>query len=127
MEENKLSIRINRSLKEVFEFLLDPTKTPLWIDSIVKEEADFPIGIGTYYRNFNKAGEMSEYVVSKFEENRTFEFTSTFTDYKVRYTLTPLSTNEVELEYFEWSEANELRDPFTQSHLDKLKAVLEKK
>lgn len=125
MKENRLTIQINKPAEAVFEFTINPRNTPLWIDSITKEEAQFPIGLNTHYRNFNIKNEANEYVVTKFELNKIFEITMLGADYKVRYTYTPISENLTELEYFEWSEKGEISDPFTRQTLEKLKQALE--
>jgi len=126
MKNLKLTVRINKSAKEVFEFTLNPINTPLWIDSIVKETADpIPAQIGTIYRNWNTSSEMNEYKVAQYEPFKVFQLDATHQDYKVRYTLTPISKTKTELEYYEWSESGQLHLPFMQETLDKLKSVME--
>jgi uncharacterized protein YndB with AHSA1/START domain len=122
MRENKLKIVINKPASEVFDFYVDPSNTPLWVDSIVKEETnEWPIKLGTIYRNQNKAGTWSEYTVTDLKEDETFELTMKDSNYHVRYTHLP---NNV-LEYYEWVDEGELNGPFTQDILEKLKMVVE--
>lgn len=126
MKDLKLTVKINKPAKEVFEFTTNPANTPRWIDSIVKEEADsVPIAIGTIFRNWDAAEKMNEYKVTRYEPYTVFQLDATHQDYKVRYTYTPISENETELEYYEWSESDQLHAPFMQEILDKLKEVME--
>jgi len=39
MKENKIKVIINKSIKEVFEFTINPKNTPSWILSIKEEVA----------------------------------------------------------------------------------------
>jgi hypothetical protein len=126
MKENKIPVFINKSSAEVFEFIINPKNTPQWFDSIAKEVADLPIVIGTKYVNFNSADQRAEYVVSKFEPNAVFQLDSVDSDYKVRYTLREISKNETELEYFEWVDSGELKNPCSVNVLQKLKNILER-
>lgn len=126
MKDLRLTVRINKPAKEIFEFTLNPTNTPLWIDSVVKEVADSsPPKIGTVYQNWNAAGEMNEYKVTRYEPFKVFQLDATHQDYKVRYTYTSISEKETELEYYEWSESGQLHTPFMQEILEKLKQVME--
>jgi len=126
MKSCKLIIQINKPVSKVFQFTLDPKNTPLWIDSIVKEEVnEAPTKVGTIYRNLNKKSVWSEYLVTKYEKDKTFEFVSSDKNYHVKYTLTPLKNYCCELEYFEWVEKGELENPFNIQILEKLKLVLE--
>ena len=57
MKECKLTIRINTTPAELFQFALDPNNTPLWVASIIKEERnESPTKLGTIYKNVNKDG-----------------------------------------------------------------------
>lgn len=123
----KLTIQINRPVTEVFQFTLDPNNTPLWVDSIVKEEVNMtPPRVGAIYRNVNKAGVWSEYLVTKYDENKLFEFVASDKNYHVQYTFTSLNSNSCELEYLEWVERGQLDEPFTIGVLQKLKQSMEK-
>ena len=127
MNDCKLTIKINRPTSYVFAFTLDPKNTPLWVDSIIEEESnETPTQVGTIYKNVNKEGVWSEYLVTQYEKDRLFEFVASDKNYHVKYTFTPLSESTCELEYFEWVETGQLEAPFTMVVLEKLKAALEK-
>lgn len=126
--ENKLTIKINKPVKVVWDFLLDPKNTPKWISGIVCEETnEWPPKKGTIYRNQDKInGIWSKYIVTDLKENETFTFMQDDKNYHVRYVFKPLGDNSTELEYFEWVEKGTLLYPFTQGILKKLKRILEK-
>jgi hypothetical protein len=127
MKDCKLIIKINKSASDVFRFTLDPKNTPLWVESIVQEEVnETPTQVGTIYKNVNKEGVWSEYLVTQYEKDRLFEFVASDKNYHVKYTITPLTDSSCELEYFEWVESGELEVPFTMEVLEKLKLALEK-
>lgn len=127
MKDVRLTVRIHKPIKEVFEFTTNPNNTPLWIGSIVKEETDSnPVIIGATYKNWNESGEMNEYRVTRYEPPAIFQLDAVHQDYKVKYTYTEISENETELEYYEWSESGQLHSPSMQEILDNLKRVLEK-
>lgn len=125
MKENKLTIRIKKPIAEVFEFTINPQNTPTWIDSIAEEHTDTrEIQVGTKYTNTDQEGTVNSYQVAQFEGNKIFELVSLTSGYHVRYTYTPISDTETELEYFEWDEVD-LVNPFKQEVLEKLKRTME--
>jgi len=127
MKENKLVIQIRRTPKDIIDFCLNPKNTPKWINSIVAEQTnEWPVKVGSTYRNKNKQGIWSEYNVIALDPPIMFEFKSTSSSYHVRYTLRSLDPITTELEYFEWMEEGEIAEPFTMDILQKLKQVLEK-
>ena len=126
MKINKLTIKINKPANDVFTFYINPKNTPLWLESIVKEETnEWPVKIGTIYRNQNKDGKWTEYTVVDFRENEIFELVSGDGNYHVRYTHQPIDENSLELEYYEWVDKDEIEEPFTLEILEKLKRILE--
>lgn len=126
MKENKLTIKINRPISEVFNFTITPSNTPAWIDSVVREQTEGEIvQVGTRYTNEDKEGNKNIYEVSQFKDDKIFELKSIPPIYKVRYTYTPVSESETKLEYFEWVEEGNLKSPFEQKNLERLKQVLE--
>jgi len=127
MKQNKLFIKIAKPMNEVFEFTINPKNTPRWIENIeVEESSDWPIKIGTIYRNKNSKGEWLEYQVMALKHNKLFELVSKDKNYHVRYTYKPIDNQTTELEYFEWVDNGELEAPFTQDILGKLKEEAEK-
>jgi hypothetical protein len=127
MKELKLTIHINKTPHEVFEFTINPKNTSLWIDSIVKEETnEWPVKLGSTYRNQGKEGKWNEYVVTGFEKDKTFTLSQKGSTYHVRYTFTSVGDDSCKLEYYEWVDDGKLLEPFTMDILMKLKEVVER-
>ncbi len=126
MKDNKLTIKINKSVHEVFMFTITPPNSTLWIDGVVEEKTnEWPIRVGTIYKLKNKKGEYSEVIVTNIKENQIVEWVSKDKTYHCRYSFRTIDKNITELEYFEWVDKGELKEPFTLVMLEKLKRVLE--
>lgn len=128
MKETRLKIIINKPVSEVFEFTTNPKNTHLWVPGIAKEITnEWPVKVGSIYKNTSDNVNWSEYVVSKFDQGKIFVFDKVGSTYHVQYTFTPLSDNQTELEYYEWMDEGELDGPFTMDILEKLKQIIEQK
>jgi len=126
VKENKLTIRINRPVHEVFTFAITPPNSTRWTNSIVKEETnEWPVRIGTIYKLQDKNGGLSEMVVAVIKKNKFVEWVSKNQVYHCRYTFNSIDKNTSELEYHEWVDEGELEEPFTLDVLEKLKSVIE--
>ncbi len=127
MNKNKLTIIIKKPIKDVFEFTINPDNTHKWINDVAKEETDeWPIKIGTIYRNRGKDDkEWSEYKVVKLETNKLFTLRKSGLNYYVEYTYHSMDEMTTELTYFEWVNDGDIEDPFKQDVLNKLKIIIE--
>lgn len=125
MKSAKLTIKINCPASKVFAFTLDPKNTPKWIDFIAEEKAnESPTKLGTIYQNRETDGGWRQLKITAFEANKTFTMTSP-EGYNVRYIFKSAGDDLTELEYYEWMDSDELDEPFTMGHLQKLKLILE--
>ncbi|MGA2667269.1 MAG: SRPBCC family protein [Patescibacteria group bacterium] len=123
LKENKLTVRIKKLPKDVFEFTINPKNTPKWLEMIKSEETnEWPIKVGTKYRNKRKDGEWTEYIVTVLESNKLFEIKSADGNYHTRYTYKRFEDG-TELEYYEWVDKGEIDSPFMIDILDKLKKL----
>ena len=124
----RLRITINRPIKDVFEFALDPGNTPKWISVIKSEEtSDWPAQNGTVYTNQDRNDNISEYRLSDLKAPHSFTLNKLDSTYHVRYEFSELNENSTEFEYYEWMDEGNLAQPFTTKELHELKRVLEAK
>jgi len=127
MKRNKLEIIIPAPIEKVFEFTTDPLNTPKWIKEIAKEEInEFPIKIGTIYKNLNNKGVWTEYEVVVLEENKLFQLKQRNNSYCVRYDYQSISADTTKLIYTEWVEEGNIENPFKQEILEELKQIIER-
>ena len=131
MKDLKLTITINKPVEEVFAFTINPENTPKWIDSIVTEQTnEWPVKLGTIYRNQRKNGEWSDYEITAFDPNKTFVMSQKNDSFHVGYTFTPTDNGAAtQLTYRVWKDESELPGSLTvdvlQDILDKLKRLVE--
>lgn len=126
MKNNKLIIRINKSVDEIFDFVTTPPNSTRWIDSIAKEEtSEWPVCIGTVYKLWDENGKPSEMKVANIKNNEMVEWISENQNYHCRYRLKTVNQNISEFEYYEWVDEGIIDSPFTQETLEKLKSVVE--
>lgn len=125
MKENKLTIFINKPVKEVFEYSLESDNVPKWIDSIKKEiPIERPVKLGTKLKNIGVNNNIwNEYEMIDFQPPKTFTLKRLNGDYFVKYTCTEKGDG-TEFEYFEWAE-NELDGLMEIEALEKLKKLIE--
>ncbi len=126
MKELTLKIIINKPASDVYAFYVNPHNTPLWLNSVVQEiTSDWPIKVGTHYKNQNKKNIWGEYIVVALKENELFELVSNDGNYHVRYTHKTVNGHASELTYYEWVDKGDLEEPFTLDILQKLKEIVE--
>ena len=126
MKDKRLKIIINQPSDVVFNFTLDPKNTPKWIDGIEQEiTSEWPVKIGSTYRNQGSNGDWNEYELVDIEKDKTFTLSQKNGDYSVRYTFDSQKDNSTEFEYYEWVDTGELDDTVSQKTLEKLKEVIE--
>ena len=126
MKENKISIIINKPVKEVFEYTTNPINTHKWFDSIaVEESSEYPPILGSEYRSHGGDGNWEKYTVSDIQPYEIFELSCEDNIYHVRYTYKYLDENKTEVEYFEWVDDGELENIAEIDVLNKLKGLME--
>lgn len=126
MKDNKLSIRIERPVSEVFAFTITPPNTTKWIGGIVAEETnELPIRVGTMYTLRDTSNNILEYTIVALEKDKLVEWVSNDGNYHVRYTFAPAGDHATDFEYYEWVDMGDISDPFTLETLEKLKEQIE--
>lgn len=128
MQKNTISVIIKKSIGEVFSFTTNPKNTPLWF-STIKEEItnEYPPKIGTRYKNRGNNNDWSIYEVSEFEKNKLFVLSDLNNNYHAKYLYTAINSNKTKMEYQEWVNDGELKNPASQIILEKLKSSMENK
>jgi uncharacterized protein YndB with AHSA1/START domain len=127
MKENRISIIIERPIRDVFEYTTNPNNTHVWIPSIEEEVAEeYPPKIGTVYKNRGKGSNWNVYKVIEFEPNKLFTLKNEDGSYSVRYTYREIDENTTEMVYFELVHKGELEKPFTEKIFLGLKNTMEK-
>ena len=126
MRENKLTIFINKPIKEVFDYSLESNNVPKWITSIKEEiPEERPVKIGTQLRNIGINGkEWNKYKMIEFNPPKTFTLKRLNGDYFVKYTCSEKDEG-TEFEYFEWAENGDLDGLMEMSALELLKEQIE--
>lgn len=126
MNKKTLTIVISKPIVEVFEASINPANTPLWIDTMAEEQTgEWPVKLGTKYKNRGHTGDWTKYTVTKFKLNELFELTQDAGDYRVEYIYTSKGSNATELQYTEWVTVGELENPLSMDALNKLKLLIE--
>ena len=126
MRENKLTIFINKPIKEVFDYSLESNNVPKWITSIKEEiPEERTVKLGTQLRNIGINGkEWNKYKMIEFNPPKTFTLKRLNGDYFVKYTCSEKDEG-TEFEYFEWAENGDLDGLMEMSALELLKEQIE--
>ena len=126
MRENKLTIFINKPIKEVFDYSLESNNVPKWITSIKEEiPEERPVKLGTQLRNIGINGkEWNKYKMIEFNPPKTFTLKRLNGDYFVKYTCSEKDEG-TEFEYFKWAENGDLDGLMEMSALELLKEQIE--
>jgi len=125
MNQNVLTIQINKPVDEVFTFTITPPNSTLWIPGITIEETnDKKIAPGTIY-TLGDDNSTSSIIVSQIKQNEFVEWVTEDGKFHCRYTFNIVDPSTTKLTYYEWVEEGNLKSPFTQDVLEKLKSALE--
>lgn len=123
---------INKPPQEVFDFCINPENTPKWVGAITQEQSnEWPVRLGTVYRNQRQDGSWSEYEVIGLKPNELFTIRQKDDGFSVKYVFTPVGDSATKLEYSVWKDNGELSSSLTEEvlgdMLGKLKEVIEAK
>lgn len=126
MKENKLTIFINKPVKEVFEYSLESNNVPKWIISIKEEiPSERPVKLGTKLKNIGvNSASWNQYEMIDFQPPKTFTLKRLNGDYYVRYTCIE-KDGGTDFEYFEWAENGDLDGLMEIDALELLKKLIE--
>ena len=126
MKENKLTIFINKPVKEVFEYSLESNNVPKWITSIKEEiPSERPVKLGTKLKNIGvNSTTWNQYEMIDFQPPKTFTLKRLNGDYNVRYTCIE-KNGGTDFEYFEWAENGDLDGLMEMKALELLKKLIE--
>ena len=126
MKENKLTIFINKPVKDVFEYSLESNNVPKWITSIKEEiPSERPVKLGTRLKNIGvNSISWNEYEMIDFQPPKTFTLKRLNGDYYVRYTCIE-KDGGTDFEYFEWAESGDLDGLMEIDALELLKKLIE--
>ncbi len=123
MKDNKLSIKINKPVADVFAFCITPPKAKLWVPDIIDETTnEWPVKIGTIYTEYKGDQTSFNIIVTDLKANEFIEWETEDGNYRVRYIFTRIDKNTTQLEYVE---SGDVDKPFTQDVLEKLKQEIE--
>lgn len=126
MKNNKLTIRIDRQVQDVFLFVITPPNSTLWIDGVVDEETnELPVKIGTIYKLTNEDGKKSDMTIETIDPDKIVGWISSDKNYHCKYELNPTNNISTKFVYSEWVDEDDIEKPFTQKTLEKLKRVIE--
>jgi hypothetical protein len=126
MKENRLTITIKKPLDEVFVFATQAPNTKYWIPGVIDEAIDTEfVAVGTRHTLTTSDGRSFVVVVAAYKENEYIEWTDEVKIFYCRHEYSTTQQGFTKLDYIEWMEFGELKEPFEQTTMDKLKGVLE--
>ena len=121
-----ISIVIDKSLEEVFEFTTNPKNTHLWVSFISQEFSnEYPPKVGTIYESYRDNSNHTKMQVAEFKQDELFVLTNMQETLFVKYTYKALNDNKTELTYSDWMTDRTFDSPIQLDILRKLKKVME--
>ena len=122
MKTNEIRIEIERPIKDVFEYTLEPQNKSIWCSIITEESVDTEqIGITSIYRN-----NLGSFKVSDYERNIFLELMSLDEKFQCSYSFRKIDDNTTELIYFEaMLDGSDLTEAMDKKYFKKLKELLE--
>jgi len=122
MKTNEIRIEIERPIKDVFEYTLEPQNKSIWCSIITEESVDTEqIGITSIYIN-----NLGSFKVSDYERNIFLELMSLDEKFQCSYSFRKIDDNTTELIYFEaMLDGSDLTEAMDKKYFKKLKELLE--